>query len=118
MKARRSFYDTNWCWVFITLNLVIGLILALSVASARGAELRWSFNPTNQLITFSFQVKSNASYSVVRRDMNTEYYDVVTNTLSTSNGVLTCIVNPLAPSDEDQPTPSGQCLFYLVERQW
>jgi hypothetical protein len=89
-------------------------LLLLLALSAQAEPLKLSITHSNGLATISFPAQAGRSYSLVRYDINNQYYDMVTNTVASTN-VVSFTVNPLLPSDEDQPAHSGQCIFYVVE---
>lgn len=89
------------------------LVLCAFVATA-GVTIAIKREGNNVRIEHLAQAGKN--YSVVRYDINTGYYDTVTNYTASTNGLTSVLVDPNVPSDEDQPTPSGQCMFYLVEQ--
>lgn len=90
-------------------------LLLLATLSVQALTLQWTFNRSNNTFTFSVPVKAGRNYSLARYDIKNDYYDVYTNWTATVTGTNTFVVDPLIPSDEDQPTPSGQCYFYIVE---
>ena len=93
--------------------IVCGLISAMSVIAS---DLKISLNSTNGQLQVSYPVVKGMNYSLVRVDMNTQYSDTFTNWTSTFTGTNTFSINPMIPSDEDQPMPSGQCYFYMVSQ--
>jgi hypothetical protein len=88
----------------------------VSVLYLSAGELKITVNRSNGLLTLSYPVTNGVNYSLVRVDMNTGYIDTYTNWTSKISGTNTFTVNPMLPSDEDQPAPSGQCYFYVVSQ--
>ena len=101
-------------------KLITLVVLAIAVLTVQADELKvnYSFNRTNNTLNLSFPVKKGFNYSVVRYDIKNDWYDVYTNFDATVTCTNVCAVNPLVRSDVGQPTPSGQCYFYVVEQNW
>lgn len=93
------------------------LLLAALTAHSEGPSLRYSLTPDKKLC-LSWRAKVGATYSIARIDLRTHYTDSITNGIAGTNGVMAVTLDPLRTSDEDQPAPSGQCVFYLVEHEW
>lgn len=91
----------------------LALLTIVFLASSEPLKIK-SWQVSTNGVTLGFNVRSNVSYSVVRYGCATKWYSLMTNFVASSNAVASVTVNPMEPSDEDEPAPSGQCYFYLV----
>ncbi len=107
--------------ICIALGVLVGLLSTGPVTATEKVDtLKWTFNRTNNTITFTFPVTNNWYYTLVRYDIKNKYYDSPTNWMSTVTGIVTFTIDPFAihPDNEGMPTPSGQCLFYMVKQTY
>lgn len=96
---------------------ILWLLMAMTSLAIAG-PLGYTFNRTNNTITFTYVETAGVNYSLVRHDIRSNYYDVLTNWNATVSGTNTFTIDPNEVNDEYRELPfrpSGAYWFYIAE---